>query len=515
MEMRDRAPVMPAPISLDEDLAPEPQPTPEVAESPAVDAEPLVDPPIDQEISEDQVTRHVPTIVVETSSPSRVNVGRPVQVQLQVGNVGDVDADGVQLHVTMPEHADFAGSDPPPSTRTLSALRFDVGTLHQGSIRTVQLTLIPRTVGALQVASAVRLSAVSAATIRVCRPQLHIACETPEQARFGEVVTFRLVVRNTGDGLAENVTLAPQVIEPADAAKSRLKQVRVGSLEPGQERQVHYKVPAIGKGLLQLRFAVADSNGAQATAEGLLRVRRAVVEVANHGPRVSYLGRDAIYEVSVSNPGDSAAEDVHAVCNLPPGAHLIAVDRQVRYGDSENSIVWSVGSLEAGVTEVLRIKLRLASEGDNMLETVAKADGGLEAQATQRTHVISRPNLNISVTNNDGPMEINSETRFVISVENIGSRAAENVRIRAHLPPTLTPVEDPAYNIREQDLIFPPLTLAPDEKLTLQFRSVGRDAGDHLVRVTLDCESMSHTLSAEESTFFFDTRDAGRLSRAP
>ena len=45
--------------------------------------------------------------------------------------------------------------------------------------------------------------------------------------------------------------------------------------------------------------------------------------------------------------------------------------------------------------------------------------------------------------------------------------------------------------------------LAVGEEKVLQLSTIGREAGDQLIRFTLQCDILSHEITAETSTFFF------------
>ena len=45
--------------------------------------------------------------------------------------------------------------------------------------------------------------------------------------------------------------------------------------------------------------------------------------------------------------------------------------------------------------------------------------------------------------------------------------------------------------------------LSVGEEKVLQLSTIGREAGDQLIRFTLHCDILSHEITAETSTFFF------------
>lgn len=231
-----------------------------------------------------QQTQFAPSILVETSGPHRIGVGKPAGFAIALTNPGSVTAQAVQLFVTLPDEADLIRAEPPPAHQSVGVLRFDAGDLASGTTRWIYLRIAAREPGSLALATAVKFSSAATATLQACRPELQIACQAPQQAVQGSPVVFRLSIRNAGDGEAQNVVLQPRVLQPTSGVNRQPKSVAVGTLAPGQQRSVHYKVAAIGDGVLALRFAVAEDNGSTAATEFRLQVEAPALQAAVTGP---------------------------------------------------------------------------------------------------------------------------------------------------------------------------------------------------------------------------------------
>jgi uncharacterized repeat protein (TIGR01451 family) len=206
-------------------------------------------------------------------------------------------------------------------------------------------------------------------------------------------VKFVLVVTNVGDGVADDVVITPQLPSQAVLVSKSKQSMPVGWLAPGDSRKVPMTASAAGPGVVEARFTATDASGSEVNASAKVRVRRAVVEVAADGPRMNFVGQEAVYEIRVSNLGDGAAENVKVVASLPAGLQLTVLGRPVDFDRHANTMTWRVESLAAGRTETLPFKLKAVAEGQQVQEITASAARGLHADTRHVTQVSSRPKI--------------------------------------------------------------------------------------------------------------------------
>ncbi len=228
---------------------------------------------------------------------------------------------------------------------------------------------------------------------------------------------------------------------------------------------------------------------------------------------MNFMGREGVYEICVSNPGDAATENVKVVASLPAGLQLTVLGKPVKFDRRSNTLTWFVERLDPGATESLPFKLKALAEGQHVQEVTASAQGGLYADDRLTTQVISRPHINVRVINKDGPLAVKTAAEFAVELKNVGTKNADNVRIKVITPAELEAVASDDYAAQSNQLTFAPLSLAVGESKTLRFRAVGHEAGDHMIRVVMESAALSQPLSVEGSAFFYDTTRQPRVSR--
>jgi uncharacterized repeat protein (TIGR01451 family) len=244
---------------------------------------------------------------------------------------------------------------------------------------------------------------------------------------------------------------------------------------------------------------------AKTTAE--FQVRRPMLEVKTEGPSFRYAHRPGNYAIHLSNPGDAPAKNVSVVAYIPAGLQVTAIEKRATFSKDQGTISWELGEIAAGAEVVLQYRTKGITEGEQEQQIVVTADAGLKAEATHVTRVESIADVVMAVSDTPGPIEVGGTVEYEIRVKNRGTKSAQNVRVSAAVPPALeviTPENSSEYAARKGTVEFTPIgDLPANEEKILRFRAVGREEGDHTVRVTLQTDSLARDVVAEESTLFY------------
>lgn len=206
------------------------------------------------------------------------------------------------------------------------------------------------------------------------RPQLTLSCQAPQAVDLGAQVRYQLVIRNTGDGVAEEVVVEPQILTGRASRASTVKRFPVGDVPPGESREVVLRDLARRAESLHVRFFATDLNGSEAAAEARVAVRRPAIEVSLHGPSQLQLGERAVFEIHAANPGSGAAEPVRVVCSVGDGLRLMVLDQQVQFATQRGQMTWAIGRLAAGETKVLRLRARPGTAGEHVIRVAVESE---------------------------------------------------------------------------------------------------------------------------------------------
>ena len=239
------------------------------------------------------LSKRVPVLSIRTFGPKRISVGKEAAYRVMIENSGDADAENVEIMIDLPEWADVQHTEPSQGMANTGGAedgeRHIVWTLDRvrGSYReTLRLSLVPRARKPIDLA--VRLNYVppsAAAVIEVQEPKLGIKLSGPREVAFGKENVYRMEIVNSGNGPAENCTIA---LTPIDSPDSAPDVHELGTLPAGQRKVVEVELTARQTGTVQVKVAVDADGGAHADLCEKIVVLRPELEVVAEGPRVKY-----------------------------------------------------------------------------------------------------------------------------------------------------------------------------------------------------------------------------------
>ncbi len=227
------------------------------------------------------------------------------------------------------------------------------------------------------------------------------------------------------------------------------------------------------------------------------------VELSKSCPALRYVGRDATFELSVTNRGTGPALNVVVTDNLPAGVEFLAADNN---GQREgNTVVWRIGNLDPGQSRTLKLNVRC-----NQITTVrnaAKVAYCAEAQAACEFPVKGIPAILLECVDDPDPVEIGNQTTYTITVTNQGTETGTKIAVECILPAETEFVKAGGAAEGKADgktIRFAPLaTLAPKAKAVFTVTVKGVKEGDARFRVNLSSDQIETPVMETESTHIY------------
>jgi hypothetical protein len=256
-----------------------------------------------------------PAIELVKVMPEEVMQCDPIPVRLTVKNSGSSSLTQVTVTDTLPSGLTTDAGQ--------SSMTFDAGTLAPGESR--EFTFNARAAQAGQFTNPAKatasqgVEAEASASVRVVKPVLTIACETPDRAIFGRNFEMCLTIRNTGDGASANsvasVTLAGGRFVSATeggAVSGTGVTWNLGTIAPGDTKRVCMTVVADAGATVSFNATTqgtcADvaSTTCQTQVEGVPGILLEVVDDVDPIP----VGETTTYTIRVMNQGNSPITNV-------------------------------------------------------------------------------------------------------------------------------------------------------------------------------------------------------------
>jgi uncharacterized repeat protein (TIGR01451 family) len=281
----------------------------------------------------------------------------------------------------------------------------------------------------------------------------------------------------------------------------------LGSLNPGEARPVRLALAAItgGRHTVEIR-AQADGDLVQTcAAEVSVIAPKLMAEI--QGPGLRYLGRQAVYTLTVSNDGAANTDNVRVMHKIPDGFEFVSSDKGGRFDASTRLMTWFVGSLGRGEMAQAHVTLKGTEAGTFTHFIRATSEQGIVSDSQVTTRVEGAANLSIDVADADDPIETGTEAAYVITIANDGSAAAGNVVLSCEVPDGAAYVAATgpvAHAAKGQHVEFRPISsMAPGDSVKFHVTIRGLNAGDLRFRASLTSDSTQEPLSAEEVTKFY------------
>lgn len=335
-------------------------------------------------ISEFEFERSAARTGVEVSEPileariegrDAIERGVEDQYRLRVRNVGNGDAENVELFVSTGENE---------ATQRL-------GLLKAGEEKTLEITLQTALEGSIAIAVRATgdygLEASASKTIAILRGKLETSLETPElQFVDGE---FEAVVRarNAGDASLQDVVVVAQtptnveLLDCSGSARRNDEKRRVywtiPLLRPNEEAVYRLQCRLTREGDATFALAGTDRSGETTQNESTVQVESiAALAMRVKTPKSPVaVGGECVYELIVENNGTKEAQAVDSGVFLGAGLKPIAVENGAGVvHEAESKVIFKqIERLPAGESVVFRVRARAVSAGNHKVQAMLQS----------------------------------------------------------------------------------------------------------------------------------------------
>jgi uncharacterized repeat protein (TIGR01451 family) len=449
-----------------------------------------------------------PRLKCDKKATSDTMVGGTIEYVISATNPSQVDAKAITVTDTLPDGVQYVSSDPAAQVSG-QTLTWSLGNIAPNATRTVTIQAKATRTGKFENCAEVKgeynLADRCCATTVVTAPKLAIEKKCPAEVIICDPITYTIIVKNNGDGPARNVKVTdnlPSGIATADG-KTTVTETWP-ELKPGESKEIRISAKASKTGKYDNKVNVTADGGASAETTCSTTVRQPVLAVTKTGPATQFVGRDAKYEITVSNTGDAAARDTVLVDPLPTGATFVSASDNGRFADGK--VTWNLGTIEAGGSKKVSLTLK-ATQRTTAKNTATATAYCAEASASTTSEFKGVPAILLEMIDVADPIEVGASETYVIEVTNQGTAEDTNITIVATIPAEMEYVssDGPTKAVVEGRTVrFPAVpSLAPKGKLTYKVVTKGTKEADVRVKVALDSDMIDAPVEETESTHIY------------
>lgn len=451
-----------------------------------------------------------PTLAIEKFAPREIQIGKAATFEIKVQNVGKAPAHAVTLLDVIPAGTRLVATNPPARETAAGELAWQWEKLGPGDAVAVSIEVLPVEEGEIGSVARVQFEAEASVRTVATRPLLTIEHTVPEQVLAGQNVPVRIKIANPGTGAAAGVVLQTDIPQGLSHPAGKQLEYEVGVIKPGETRELELTLTAVVAGPVETRLvATADAN-LRVEDRQSLEVIAPRLQVAVDGPRRRFLGRRAVYELSVANPGTAPARDIELVAYLPRSFQFQGTNNSGLYDEKSHAVYWSLEELPPGKLGSVQLEAVPIEMGEARLRIEGKGAGDLKDDAEQMIAVEGIASISFTVADKADPIEIGEETSYEVQVVNDGTKDATDIRVVALLPPGLKPLggDGPVRaEVVGQQISFAPIAeLKPGAQIGLRIRASGQVAGDQRAAVQVSCAELDKPITKEEGTRVYSDR---------
>jgi len=446
-------------------------------------------------------------VYVELSGPKEVLAGQEFDHKITLTNLTKTTLTGVVLTERLPKNLKVSGTAP-QATMSGQILKWEVGKLGPEESKAFAIRGAATSTGSVVPCCQVTYDIPEVCVaIRAVQPALKIVKTAPAEVIQCDPIPIRIVVTNTGTGMAQNVKVTDPLPEGMKTLEGRSAILfEAGMLAPGQSRAFTVQAKASKTGEFVNRAAAVADGGLKAESEAVTTVvRLPVLAVTKSVPKLRYVGRPLTYTITVTNKGDAVARDTVVVDTLPVNARLLEASAggQVTGG----KVTWKLGSLAANASKTVSVSLLPTAPGTirNFVAATAYCAKGSDQAVTE---VRGIPAILLECVDLEDPVELGTKATYVITVTNQGSALGTNIVVQCTLPKeqefvsATGPTKETAVG---KTVTFAPLgSLAPKAKATYRVVVKGVGTGDVRFKVSLTSDQMTSPAEETESTNIYE-----------
>jgi uncharacterized repeat protein (TIGR01451 family) len=412
-----------------------------------------------------------------------------------------LDVCDVEVTSHLPEGVTFIRSQPEAKVEGRK-VTWTIGPMRKGECRPAKVWLKCECEGELCACFCAKATPVSFCSLICAHPVLTCEMCGPDEVCPGDPVQYVVSVSNRGSCTAEDVVETFNIPEGLEHSSCQRTLVfKLGSLEPCQTKKINLCFTAVKRGKICSTSVVTACNADSASCQWCTNVCKECVEIVKVGPKEQQIGKNADYQITVSNPGDKPLTEVVIADHAPSSTSIVAANGATING---NQAVWRLRELKPGEKVTLNITLTTCTPGCFTNRVTVNNCQGCCAHAEYTTHWRGRPALNMTICDTDDPICVGEPTSYCITVVNQGSEQDNGVKVVVKFPDEIVPVGatgDSTGTVSGQTVEFAPYNnLGPRQTLRFRVDARAKKSGDARIQVELISDSIKTPIMQQEST---------------
>ena len=448
-----------------------------------------------------------PHLTVQKIMPEEVVINQPATLKTVIQNIGRSTAKNVTVTDMIPQGTRLLSTNPEASISANGELRWSVGNLEPNAQLMIEVKVQPVREGEIGSVASVNYTGEASGRIAVTRPMLKVEVKAPVEVRLGEVANVEITVSNPGTASVTNVVLEERVPDGLYHRDGRVIQNRgITVLRPKESKKLVLQLTCTGAGSLVNHVLVTADGNLMVEEKTAIRALAPVLDLEIVGTRSRFLERQSDYRLIVANKGNASAHNVALELALPRAVQFVSTNQSGLYDSATHAVRWALEELPAQEAGEIELVVMPTEKGEHTLRFTGTGGNNLKAESVLPVTIDGLPAITFEIVGDSNLVEIGKEVMYEIRVTNRGTKAAENVRVRAALSEGMSFVkaEGGRYQANAGIVQFETLpSLAAKGETVYKIAARSQAEGDHRINVQVISDDLRSPIAKEECTRVF------------
>lgn len=438
-------------------------------------------------------------ITVTGRNPEQCMLGDQYPLEFRISACKDVCDVMVKTH--LPDGVSFVKSMPEAQVQG-KTLIWEIPSMRKGECIDAKVWLKCECEGPLCACFCGTAIPVRFCALLCAKPVLTCNKCGPEEVCPGDCINYTITVSNRGSCTAHDVMITdnlPKGVEHRSGQKSIC--IKLGNLEPCETRTANICVTAVERGKVCNTAVVTACDADSTSCQWCTCICCCKVGIDKVGPKEQAIGKNADYQITVTNQGDKVLTNVIVTDMAPSSTSIVAANGATITG---NKAVWRVREIKPGEKVNFTITLYTCTPGCFTNRVHVTNDQCCEDCTEFMTRWKGRPALNVQICSPEDLICVGDNISYRITVVNQGSEADNNMVVTVRFPAEVTPTAGTGPT--QGTVSGKTVTFAPYKNFgarqTLEYRvdAVAKAAGDARINVEVTSDSVKVPITQQEST---------------
>lgn len=259
----------------------------------------------------------------------------------------------------------------------------------------------------------------------------------PDKVELGDKIAFRYRIENVGTVPVKDVWVRGLLPNQLSHPAGNDVESQIGTLSPGASKVITLYVTAQKSGTGIHRAILTASGNVRLESQSAIVVRGEKVKLTRYGPQSRPIGKQAVFTNMITNKSQETISGVVVTEKVPKGMQFVEATEGGQFDPARRTVNWPLENLKPQESKSLKIKLIPRVRGNHRTVVNAADKSGTLGKSSSNFEVKGYALLRMEIPATKGLLEVGDTVSMTITIRNLGTSDASNMRLQFAIPPEL------------------------------------------------------------------------------